>query len=325
MKTVFLIGAGNLGSRHLQALKTVKFPLKIIVIDPNQKSLEIAKERYNSMPSENEEHEIEFLKNFPNINDEIEIAIVATNSNIRKVVVEKLLNKFIVKYLILEKLLFQNKNDFSEIQDLLKTKGVKAWVNCPMRMVPFYSKKIKKWFGNQIFEYSISGSEYGLMTNAIHYVDFMVFLAESTDFVVDTKYLDPIPINSKRKGYLELNGILNVHFKNGSHGMLSCFNGGQLPFAGTFTSYSMRCYNRGTEQKALVWNRDGKMEWNEEEAKFPYQSELTKIVVEQLIEAKTCSLTKFEESVVIHLKLLEPIREFLEKNQVKKDCDYPFT
>ena len=49
MKKVFIIGAGQLGSRHLQALKYVKEALDISVIDPREESLSTAKERYASL------------------------------------------------------------------------------------------------------------------------------------------------------------------------------------------------------------------------------------------------------------------------------------
>ena len=46
MKTVLVIGAGQLGSRHLQALKLVQNDLSISVVDPFQASLDVAKERF---------------------------------------------------------------------------------------------------------------------------------------------------------------------------------------------------------------------------------------------------------------------------------------
>jgi ornithine cyclodeaminase/alanine dehydrogenase-like protein (mu-crystallin family) len=47
MRQLVIVGAGNIGSRHLQALKLVKTPLKIHVIDPSMNALKISKERYD--------------------------------------------------------------------------------------------------------------------------------------------------------------------------------------------------------------------------------------------------------------------------------------
>jgi threonine dehydrogenase-like Zn-dependent dehydrogenase len=40
---IAVVGAGQLGSRHLQSLKGIQLDVRIVVIDPNQESLEIAK------------------------------------------------------------------------------------------------------------------------------------------------------------------------------------------------------------------------------------------------------------------------------------------
>ena len=108
MKNVFIIGAGQLGSRHLQALKSAQNSLNIYVIDPNLESLDIAKERYESIPSINR-NKVSYCKSLNNVNckEKIDIVIIATSSNIRKDVTFDLLNKFEVKTIIFEKILFQ--------------------------------------------------------------------------------------------------------------------------------------------------------------------------------------------------------------------------
>lgn len=325
MVQILLIGAGNLGSRHLQALKQVSFPLKIGVIDPSKESLQIAKERYDSLSTENIVHEVVYLQNIPEWIEKIEVAIIATNSNIRKMVIEELLSKNNVQFLILEKILFQNKSDYTKIQNLLQKSNTEAFVNCPMRMIPFFRDNIKKWFGNKKIIYFVSGSQYGLITSSIHYIDFMSFLANSTEFEVNTSFLEKEVIESKRSGFLELNGILQFHFDNGSHGIFSCNSSGNLPFLEKFTSDSIRCIVKDTENKALIWNRDGKEKWNSLDFSFLYQSQLTNLVVEELIENNSCPLTPYDESMIIHLKMLESLKKFLKSNNNLTNVDYPFT
>ena len=45
--TVLLVGAGQLGSRYLQGLASVRSPFKIFVVDPAPKSLDQSRERVN--------------------------------------------------------------------------------------------------------------------------------------------------------------------------------------------------------------------------------------------------------------------------------------
>ena len=49
-KRIAIIGAGQLGSRHLQGLTKIKQDIHITVIDPNPSALEIARQRFVEMP-----------------------------------------------------------------------------------------------------------------------------------------------------------------------------------------------------------------------------------------------------------------------------------
>src|SRR3989344_6175531 len=181
MKKVVIIGAGNIGSRHLQALRAVKIPLEIIVIDPAQNSLDLSKERYQAVPKGKNEHKISFFTEIPNNLKPVDLGIIATCSDVRAEMTRKLLAKAKVRYLILEKLLFDQKEDYKSIGPLLKKNKVKTWVNCPMRMMLFYNKIQPQFYKRKISYHSIWGGV-GLITIAIHYLDHMVFMTGSDDF-----------------------------------------------------------------------------------------------------------------------------------------------
>lgn len=323
-KRLILIGTGNIGSRHLQALRAVKIPLEIFIVDPSEKSLELARGRYESMPKGRLTHEISYLKEVPHNNNPIDLAVVATCSNIRADVVRKLLKKSKVRYLILEKLLFDRKADYDSIGELLKKSGTKTWVNCPMRMMPSYCYVQSDFLGRKL-SYSATWSGYGLITSAIHYLDHMVFLSGSDDFVVDTNGIDKVPVKSKRKGFLDLTGVLRVLFKNGSTGVLACYKKENVPILVQFCCDQTRCIVRETESKSWVSKGDDNWKWKEVEAPIPFQSQLTTELTESLLSEGTCQLTSYEQSVKIHLQLLEPVQRFLNKNSKKKYNYYPFT
>ena len=59
MKNIALIGCGQLGSRHLQALAFVKHKVKIQVVDSSSDSLKIAEIRFKEV-SQNFEGHISF-------------------------------------------------------------------------------------------------------------------------------------------------------------------------------------------------------------------------------------------------------------------------
>lgn len=45
MKNIAIIGAGQLGSRHLQALAQVNADVILHIVDPSEQSLEVSKQR----------------------------------------------------------------------------------------------------------------------------------------------------------------------------------------------------------------------------------------------------------------------------------------
>ena len=80
MKTIAIIGAGQLGSRHLQGLLKYKTQQDIYVLDPSQDSLKLARQRADEI---SHQHRVHFVADWTAIPQNIELAIVATNSNVR--------------------------------------------------------------------------------------------------------------------------------------------------------------------------------------------------------------------------------------------------
>lgn len=321
---VWVIGAGQIGSRHLQALKTVKFPLAIIVIDPNRKSLKITKGRYDSMPAGRFNHKVDYLTKVPRKSESVDLAIIATCSDIRSKIITELLGSTKVKYLVLEKILFNKKSDYNSIGKLLKQSETKTWVNCPMRMMPAY-QKIEKYFKNKRISYIVTGSKFGLITNAIHYLDHAAYLSGTTEFQINTTGLDSRLISSKRKGFLEFNGTLTANFKNGSNLSITCYPEGNTPIIVEVHTDNARHIGRESEGKAWLSRADNNWRWEELEAVIPFQSQLTTVLAEKILNIGKCDLVSYDESKKIHLQMLKSLQIFLNKNSKEKYDNYPFT
>lgn len=324
MTNILIVGAGQLGSRHLQSLKKVKKYLNISVVDNNPESLQIAHERYLNFGETICEHSISFYQNITDITLDQEIAIIATNSNSRRIVIETLLKKINIKNFILEKILFSNIEDYSFIQNLFEKRSCNAWVNCTMRKVPFYNE-LKEQFNNSQIHYRVIGSQYGLVTNMIHYLDHMVYLTNCSSFELDTTNLLSKTIPSKRLGFLELNGTCIAKFKNGSIGYFTCFEHGNLPVTIEIISDSHFYLSNESEKKAAVISAKNHFISDEINIQIPYQSEMTYSLVEDILNSNFCPLVSFSESIKIHLNLLNPLSSFLIKNGIKTQSDFPFT
>jgi len=324
MHKIKVIGAGQLGSRHLQALKGVEQPLTIEVVDPNEASLQVAKERYDAIDVKDCPHQINYASCL-SPDEQVDIAIVASTASTRRKIIEELLSVSEVRHLVLEKLLFTQFEDYEAVGQLLSQSKTKAWTNCCMRTMPFY-QQLKSEFLGRTMTYLVQGSQFGLVTNAIHYLDHVAYLTGCNTFEVDTFYLDKTIIESKRPGYLELTGTLMAKFDNGSIAQLQCLASGELPVQIEMSHQDYRIISREWEQKAWESSLANQWQWQELEARIPYQSEMTKYLVTDLLQTEQCGLTDYETSKQLHLQLLEPLRGYIaEQGQQNDTIHYPFT
>lgn len=322
-RKILIIGAGQIGSRHLQSLKAVKMPLEITVVDSSENSLDTAKERYGAINTSGGNHVLNYTDKIPVSLKFVDIAIIATTSGPRAALTKEFLKNNRAKYLILEKILFQKKTDYVQIDKLLKARKVKAWVNCPMRMMPFYAG-FKKEFNRKKITYVLYGNRSGMATDLIHHVDFISFLTGSSDLKVDTKLLDKKIKKSKHKGYFEITGSLSIFFRNGSQLIIRCDAEGQSPKIIEIFDSEKRYAILESGGKAMVSKSP---DWKMKEIEFslPYQSRLTTTLIENLLSKGACELPTFKESAKLHLQVFEPIRIFLNKNSKNKFDYFPFT
>ena len=184
MINIAVIGAGELGSRHLQALVKLPGDGIIQVVDPKNNSLEVARQRIEQVSS-SFTGTITFLNNISELADELDIVIVATNSNVRKNVIVEVLTCKKVNYLILEKFLFPRIEEYQIVADLLVKCKTIAWVNCPRRMLDFYNELKKTLNGN--IHIAVTGNGWGLGCNGIHLLDLMAYLTGTPDFKFETQ------------------------------------------------------------------------------------------------------------------------------------------
>ena len=172
MKTILIAGAGQLGSRHLQGVKTSENELDIWVYDLSRESLKVAEERYNQVESENKTaHFVDSLEDVPN---NIDVLIVASSSKPRAIIVKQVLASKKVKYMVLEKFLFTRMSEYEEIKQLIDEKGVKTWVNCPRRMWDGYSLISQYIDSTKPVSFDYEDTDWGLCCNTVHYIDIFM-------------------------------------------------------------------------------------------------------------------------------------------------------
>ena len=305
MYHVAIIGAGNLGSRHLQALALSKIPLSIEVVDPLEESLDIAKQRWGEMPANPMVQRIDFFMDMSALSAEFDVVIVATSSAPRRAIVEEILKTRKTKYLVLEKVLFQRLEDYDAIQVVLEQSGTKIWVNCGMRNTKFYRCLAEMVKHDSKIDMIESGANWGLGCNSIHMLDIYALISGQKHFEIDIEDLDEGWIESKRKGYIEFTGTLRVKSEKGILELRSDVIGDR-PYVIILQTENLLCMIYEEKKFAQVLHKkEDEWLWETIPVDIRKQSEVTHEIVQSLVEKGDCLLTPYTESAALHKVLLK--------------------
>jgi len=322
---IAVIGAGQLGSRHLQALARLTGKVSVQVLDLNEGSLKVAQQRMDQTDYDQQSISVDYIQHIDRLAPHIDVVIVATGANSRRQVIESVLAHSKVTYMVLEKVLFQRVEDYSAVKALFEQHNVAAWVNCGRRAFEIY-RTIKLWLQqNEPVEISVSGGNWGLACNSIHFVDLFAFLTDQDSVSISAKSLLPKVIPSKRASFVEFVGSLECNNETGDTLRLTCFENSTAPVVVNITSPSVRCVIKESERKLYYAKLEDDWAWQELSYKVPLQSEQTQTVVTDLMETSSCLLTPFDISSQLHLSMITEFNRFLSQIDGKEVTRCPIT
>lgn len=298
---VLLVGSGQLGSRHLQGLLKCSYVSEIFVVDAWEKSLELAQQRSQELTHDKLIH---YSKDCENIPQNIDVCIIAGTANVRLSQLKQVLENCSVRYLILEKILYNCLHDYLESDKLIRShENMNVWVNHPRRIYQFYSlvkKVIESCHGSM--NVIVSGGNWGLACNGLHFIDVWCFIrgtdVKSVDFLKTSVTLIP----SKRSDFIEFIGGCSVVFSNGDtmdlHSYDTEFNGMNIQFGNTLCSFEI------IEREDLTC-RDIMRESVPVTGIPQFQSDLTNDIVIDLVEKSISRLTPYSDAHRSHKLFIE--------------------
>jgi len=301
---ILIVGAGELGSRHLQGLCKINRDIKISVIDPSPDALELCSKRYNEIKLNPHIISVNYYQNISKLNKEIDLSIVSTTADVRYKVIENLLNRINIKNLILEKILFQSIMEFELANKIFRNNKVNVWVNCTRRMIPFYRKLWKEGFGVKAIKIIVTGN-IGIASNTIHMLDLLAFLSKQTKITIDTSSLDRKIYFSKRSSFIEFGGKLKAQTSRGD--ILKIIDGRNNNIDLTISLENDEKVIRINQTKALytLEMKDNLQDSINHPFHMPLQSELTAIQVEQILNTGDSYLPSIKESSLLHKPMID--------------------
>lgn len=294
-----IVGAGQLGSRHLQGiLKYNNAAQTIYVIDPSLEALNISKSRAAEI---DHIHQLFFQQDWDNLPETFDVVIVATNADVREKVINQLLSHNKVKYLVLEKVLFTDLLAYQRVSKILKSNSVNTWVNHSRRMFNSYRELQGLIGGNFLGTFQVTGGNWGLGCNGLHFLDFFEYLSGSKIETIDADWVDFELLESKRKGFVEFTGTLKGKLANGSGFQVTSLKG--EPSAGTIAIFDSEnrfiIQESGTPAIYYMKKSDG-FKQNIIPCTMEFQSSLTTKLLEDLLSSGSCNLPAYEEAKQTH-------------------------
>lgn len=304
MKSNLIIGAGQLGSRHLQGLLRLEINQKVYVLDPSEASLKISEERAKEIPHQ---HSLVFTTNWSDLPQDFDLVIIATGANVRSIVSQKLLENYKVGNLVLEKILFQDLASYEKIRNLIAKTQTPTWVNHPRRMMAHY-QEIRNTIvaSNEKVVFQTLGSNWGLACSALHFIDLCTFLANSKVIANNLDLIDPIIHESKRANCIELTGTVSGTLQNGSNFIVSSIDGEIGDITITLATNSNRwLIQEGKAQKIIHLSKENNFEPIITDFVTEFQSNLTTKIAQNIFETGNCNLPTYDEACESHIPFIE--------------------
>jgi predicted dehydrogenase len=280
--------------------------LNVYIVDPSSDSLDIAKQRANEITHG---HTLFFKNAINELPNTLDFVIIATNSKVRLAVIEELVRVSKVTYLILEKVLFPSIQEYDLALDMVNEHGIQCWVNHPRRMYEDYKKLKEHFVKDKTYLFQLVGSSWGLACNGLHFIDLFEYLTDSSLFSISCENLNPHPIDSKRGGYLEFEGTIQGQLVHNHLFSISSLSNDIIiaPSISIMTDDFRIFIQESGKPMIYLFQKENNFDPISLDITMKFQSQLTGVLFEQLIQSNTCDLPTLQHASITHKVFIQSL------------------
>lgn len=290
MHNILILGFGNLGNRYLQAILNIKIKKNIFIFDKifKKKKLEDQFDNFNNIYFCNSLKKIKVKK--------IDLCISAMTSYKRLNSLTDAKTMFIIKNFILEKVLEQNSQKIKQIY--YNIGNVNVWVNLPFNYMDFF-RELKKKIKKEAFYVEVYGNNWGLASNIWHYAFYYGELFKSRiqkiNFLNNSRF-----IKSKRPGFKEILGGINIKYSNGKYlKLISNNNGSKISMIHKVKNNLNKEICKADEINKKIYF--GKKKFSHD---IPFLSNYMTKIIKKILLKKKCNLPKIDEVYLDHSNII---------------------
>lgn len=319
---ILLVGCGNVGSRHLQALAKIPFSLKIDIIEPNPSSKKLGLSRLDEISYNKKTKIISWYNHYTSEIINSDLVIISTLAKNRVNLLIKLIKNG-HKRILCEKYVCQSKNQYEKIIKISKTNKVKIWVNTNPRSFNSYVKLKKILSQNKPINLTVySNSQLGLGTNIIHYLDLFCWMNDDYNVTLNGSFLNKLLPNKRGNDFVEFSGTVIGHLKNNAVFVISfedCYPKTALvKFSNIINEF---CIDETNQKMIKIKNYTSKIE----NFSFEHASNLTKLFAIDILQNDCCTLPTITESYIPHLEIFRIFNHYINNNSKRNVKLCPIT
>ncbi len=312
---VLIVGCGELGSRHLQAVASLPQVREIEVVDPRPEALQLGRERLAETPDRHLSTIFRWLSSLEEASKGGDLCIVATQADVRCQLVHQVVKTLGYSSFLLEKLVAQSVREYESLLEFSKEKRLSVWVNCKGRAHPSHKRVKAHLDPAEPIIFSVVGGNHGLANNGVHAADLFAFYDRTGRIESAGSRIDPVLHSSKRgSSVFDLSGTLHGYTEKGSHFTLSFATDHDGP--AHFSIISRRY--RAVIDDMMKWFYESTVDSGWSWRAVPFEanlmvSNMTKAFAADILGSGRCELPTLEECFPAHRFILSELQPHFNK------------
>ena len=311
VKTIILVGCGNIGSRHLQAIARLSYSIQVYVIEPNDSAQNLAKLRLKEITYDETNHEFFWYKSVNELKKTGDLVVVATNSVGRVDLILDLINKGNTRFLV-EKVVCQSVSEYNRLLEKINESNGKGWVNTTPRCFKSYHTIKELLQGERVICFSVkTNSKNGLGTNAVHYIDLLSWLVEDNKIILNGEsLLDELLPNKRGQNFKEFSGTIIGTVKNGSSLSITFLPNLNDETVLEISANRLKIVIDETNEKITMYGntKDYNLEFN-----YEYVSSTSTHIIDSILKNDKCLLPTLNELLNAHSELFRIFNAHINK------------
>lgn len=304
IRRIVIVGCGQMGSRHLQAIVKLGGQLNIQVVEHNPANQYLAQKRLQEVLTRGQPVEIKWYKDIAELDSRPDLTIVATKAAGRVDILKELAMMGHSRFLI-EKMVCQSVEEYDDLLETFEGLKIKAWVNCTRPYFPVYEKAIEVMRNDGELIFNAMAGNLGLGCNSIHLLNlFLTMTGDPQDVHLDGRSLFPALLPNKRgKKLVEFAGNITAETSKQSFATISFHRHNNSQVLINAISKNWRLFVDEGNNEALMASKRNQWQREAYEFKSRLSSELTTEVAQTIIKEDACKLPTVRDCYYIHKEL----------------------